>query len=333
MSLDASIGIGVESAYGTAATTTKGYEGHADSWKTTRDFIESVGFRKGLQTARADRRNIVNMGGDGELEVDLLDAGASALLSGVFDTYDGGINDGAGHITHTFTTSTHTTAPSFTAQMIRPTTDNTLVAYTHVGCMATGWTLTSETEKPVTFDAKFDFQDVSHSSTEANFLPVVYPDDARAYDWTGVSLTLKRADGTAVVLDASKFSLTGDLGLNVDRRFLRGSSLKKKPVRAAVPTYEGSLEGDFGGDAVKLYEAFLAGEIISVTATIAGITPGTSIKFEAPAVQLTGESPVASVDDLTKITLPFRVLDPGDGTTAALKVTYVEADPAYNPGG
>jgi hypothetical protein len=314
MSLDASIGIGAESAYGTAATTTKGYEGHADSWKTTRDFIESVGFRKGLQTARADRRNIVNMGGDGELEVDLL---------------DGGVNDGAGHITHTFTTSTHTTAPSFTAQMIRPTTDNTLVAYTHVGCMATGWTLTAETEKPVTFDAKFDFQDVTHSATEASFLPVLYPEDARAYDWTSVALTLKRADGTAVTLDASKFSLSGDLGLNTERRFLRGSSLKKKPVRAAVPTYEGSLEGDFGGDAVKLYEAFLAGEIISITATLTGVTPGTSVKFETPAVQLTGESPVASVDDLTKITLPFRVLDPGDDTTAAIKVTYVEVDPAF----
>lgn len=329
MSLDASIGIGAETAYGTAATTTKGYEGHADSWKTSRDFIESVGFRKGLQTARADRRNIVNMGGDGELEIDLLDAGASALLSGTFDVYDGGTNDGAGHITHVFTTSTHTTAPSFTAQMIRPTTDNTLVAYTHVGCMATGWTLTAETEKPVTFDAKFDFQDVSHSANEANFLPVVYPEDARAYDWTSVALTFKRADGTAVTLDASKFSLTGDLGLNVSRRFLRGSSLKKKPARAAVPTYEGSLEGDFGGDAVKLYEAFLAGEIISVTATLTGITPGTSVKFETPAVQFTGESPIASVDDLTKITLPFRVLDPGDNITAAIKVTYVEVDPAF----
>jgi hypothetical protein len=329
MSLDASIGIGAESAYGTAATTVKGYEGHADSWKTTRDFIESVGFRKGLQTARADRRNIVNMGGDGELEVDLLDAGASALLSGVFDVYDGGVNDGAGHITHTFTTSTHTTAPSFTAQMIRPTTDNTLVAYTHVGCMATGWTLTAETEKPVMFDAKFDFQDVAHTSTEASFLPVVYPEDARAYDWTAVSLSLKRADNSAVVLDASKFSLTGDLGLNTERRFLRGSSLKKKPVRAAVPTYEGSLEGDFGGDAVKLYEAFLAGEIVTLTATLTGLTPGASVTVTTPAIQFTGESPVASVDDLTKITLPFRVLDPGDDVTAAIKVVYVEADPAF----
>jgi hypothetical protein len=329
MSLDASIGIGAESAYGTAATAVSGYEGHADSWKATRDVIESVGFRKGLQTARADRRNVVNMGGEGELEVDLLDAGAAPLLSAVFDQYDGGTNDGAGHITHVFTTGTHSNAPSFTAEMVRPKVEGGLVAYRHVGCMATGWTLDAEVEKAVTFDAKFDFRDVSHTSTEAEFLPVTYPEDARAYDWTGVTLTIKRADGSSVNLDASKFSLTGDLGLNTTRRFLKGSALKAQPVRAAVPTYEGSLEGDFSGEALKLYEAFIAGEIVSVTATLTGATAGTSVKFETPAVQLTGESPEASVDDLTKISLPFRVLDPGDGTTAAIKVTYVEADPAF----
>src|SRR5690606_40638769 len=85
MALDASVGIGREDEYGALAADVEGYEGQADSWKTTREFIESVGFRAGMQTARADRRNIVNMGGEGELEVDLLDAGAGSLLAAAFD--------------------------------------------------------------------------------------------------------------------------------------------------------------------------------------------------------------------------------------------------------
>jgi hypothetical protein len=329
MALDAAIGIGAEATYGTAATTTTGYEGKADSWKTSRDFIESVGFRRGLQTARADRRNIINMGGEGELEVDLLDGGAAPFLSGVFDAYGGASNDGAGKLTHVFHSSTFSAAPSFTAQMIRPTTEGTLVAYKHVGCVATEFTISAEVEKPVTLSAKFDFRDVSHTSDPASFVPIVYPADALAYDWSRTAITLKRADNSSVSVDANKFELTGDLGMNVDRRFLKGTALKAKPVRGAVPTYEGTFEAEFSADGLKVYEAFIAGEVCSLTVDLVGLTPGSSVKVECPAIQFTGESPEASVDDLTTMKIPFRILDPGDGTNDAVKLTYVEHDPAF----
>lgn len=327
MALDAAIGIGEETAYGTAATSTIGYEGKADSWKVTKEFIESVGFRAGMQTARADRRNIVTMGGEGELEVDLLDVGAAALLSAIFDKHS--FTDTANVRVHTFETSTTSGAPSFTAQMIRPTAEGVSVAYRHVGCAATEWELTTEVENAVTLSATFDFQDVSHTTKPTEFLPIVYPAEARAYDWTRTALTLTRA-GVAVPLDVSKLSLSGDLGLKTDRRFLRSSALKKKPVRAAVPTYEGELEGEFTADSLKLYEAFVAGEVLGLRTELVGLTPGTSLRFDLPAIQFTGESPEASPDDLTTHTLPFRVLDPGTGQ-AAITATYTEPKPKTQP--
>ncbi|MDJ0462012.1 phage tail tube protein [Streptomyces sp. H27-C3] len=330
MALDAAIGIGKETTYGTAATGTLGYEGKSDSWKTTREFIESVGFRAGMQTARADRRNIINMGGEGELEIDVLDAGAAALLAGSFDTYNGGIpNATTGLTTHVFETGSNSASPSFTAQMLRPTTDGKTVAYKHVGCVVTEWELTSEVENPVTLTATFDFQDVSHSDKPADALPIVYPDESYVYDWTRTAISLT-IDGNAVIVDANKLELTGDRGMKVDRRFLRGNALKKTPVRAAMPTYEGTLEGEFTTEAVKLYEAFIGGKVGSLVIDFAGILPGTSMKIEAPAIQFTGDSPEASVDDVTVTELPFRVLDPGDGRSA-LKVTYVEPTPGFVP--
>lgn len=323
MALDAAIGIGEETAYGTAPTSTIGYEGKADSWKVAKEFIESVGFRRGMQTARADRRNIVQMGGEGELEVDLLDVGAAALFRAAFDKHT--FTDTGAFRTHVFETAASSAAPSFTAQMIRPAIDGTNVAYRHVGCVATEWELTAETENAVTFNVSFDFQDVSHTSTPAQALPIDYPATARPYDWTRTAITLTRA-GTPVPLDAGKLSLTGDLGLKTDRRFLRSNALKKKPVRAAVPTYEGELEGEFSADSLKLYEAFVAGEVIGFRSDLTGLTAGTSLKIECPAIQFTGESPEASVDDVTVHTLPFRVLDPGDGNPA-IRLTYVEPKP------
>ncbi|WP_367140440.1 MULTISPECIES: phage tail tube protein [Streptomyces] len=327
MALDAAIGIGEETTYGTAPTSTIGYEGKADSWKVTKEFIESVGFRRGMQTARADRRNIIQMGGEGELEVDLLDVGAAALLRSAFDKHT--FTDMGNSRVHVFESGATSGAPSFTAQMIRPTAEGISVAYRHVGCVATEWELTAETENAVSLTVTFDFQDVSHTTVPAQILPIDYPVDARAYDWSRTALTLTRA-GTAVPLDAGKFSLSGDLGMKTDRRFLRGTALKKKPVRAAVPTYEGELEGEFTAESLKLYEAFVAGEVIGLRADLAGLTPGTSLRFDCPAIQFTGESPEASVDDLTTHTLPFRVLDPGDGQ-AAIKATYTEPKPKTAP--
>jgi hypothetical protein len=327
MALDASIGIGRESAYGTLSSTVEGYEGKADSWKTSREFIESVGFRAGMQTARADRRNIVNMGGEGELEVDVLDAGAGSLLAAAFDKVT--VTDATGFRTHVLQTDSVSAAPSFSAQMVRPTVDGTRVAYKHIGCVATEWSLTAEVENAVTLNVKFDFQDVSYTSSAGAIVAPVYPEEAYAYDWTRAAVTLKRG-GVTVAMDATSLELTGDLGMKTDRRFLRGSQLKKKPVRNAVPTYEGTIEGEFSVASIGLYDAFVAGEVCSLVADFDGVIPGASIKVECPAIQFTGESPESAVDEVTVHNLPFRVLDPGDGTPA-IKVTYVEPDPDGGP--
>lgn len=329
MALDASIGIGAETEYGTAATALTGYEGKADSWKASREFIESVGFRAGLQTARADRRTIVNMGGEGEIEADVLDQGAADLLSSCFDKHT--VTEAAGKVTHIFESATVSTAPSFTAQMVRPTVEGTRVAYKHVGCVATEWALTAEVESAVSVKVGFDFQDVTHTKVPGQILTPAYPAEARAYDWTRTAVTLKRGQ-TVMPVDAGTVELTGDLGMKVDRRFLRGNALKRKPVRAAVPTYEGSLEAEFTDATLPLYEAWIAGEVLGLTVDLAGLTPGTSMKVECPAVQLTGESPEASVDDVTTLKAPFRVLDPGDGRPA-VRVTYVEPSATPPSGG
>lgn len=326
MALDASIGIGQEATYGTLSTTVEGYEGHADSWKTTREFIESVGFRAGMQTNRADRRNIVNMGGEGEIEIDVLDAGAGSLFAAAFDKSTVTSN-GDGTRTWVFETSSDMQSPSFSAQMVRPTVDGTKVAYKHLGCVATEWSLTAETEEASVLTVGFDFRDVTHSKNAADIVAPEYPLEAYPYDWTRTNIALTR-DGNAVPLMATKLEVSGDRGLNVDRRFLRGNALKEKPVRNAMPTYEGSLEGEFSVDSLGLYEAFVAGEVCGLVVNMSGLIPGTSLKVEAPAVQFTGESPEASVDELTVHNLPFRILDPGTAGVAAIKVSYTEPEPA-----
>lgn len=321
--MDASFGIGVESAYGTVATAFEGYESKSDSWKSDRQFIESVGFRAGMQTVRANRRNIVNMGGEGEIELDLLDAGAGTLLAAAFDTVTV-TPDGAGMRTHVFKTSDVVESPSFTAQMVRPTTDGGRVAFRYGGCMVTGWTLTAETESAIVFNAACDFQDETYAST--GIVDPVYPEDGFPLDWSRASVSLTRG-GVAAPMNARKLEVTAERGLNTSRRFLRGNALKAVPLRAATPTYEGTLEGEFTSSGLPLYAAFVSGEVCGLTAVFAGLTPGSSLTVALPAIQFTGESPEASLDDLTVQNFPFRILEPESAD--AITATYVEPDPDF----
>lgn len=312
MALDAAISIGAESAYGVAASTTEGYEGQADSWKVAPEFMESKGFRAGLQTVRADRRRIVNMGGEGELELDLLDTGAVSLLRAAFDTTTSAAN------VHTFTTATVATSPSYTVQVLRPKVDSGTVPYKHVGCVITEWEFEQEVDNPLKFKTTFDFQDVSHTGAA---LPITYPEESVAYDWTRATVTLIR-NGTPAVVPVTKWSAKGARGFKTDRRLIRGNPLKAAPKRAELPAYEGELEVEFDSQTLSLYEDFIAGKVLGLQVTYGGVTAGSGFTLAASAIQFTGESPEASLDDLTVMTLPFVILD--SGTAPAVTVTYTE---------
>jgi hypothetical protein len=332
VALDAAISIGTENTYGAPAATTEGYEGKADSWKTTREFIESTGFRAGMQTVRADRRRIVDMGGEGEIECDVLDSGAGSLLRAIFDTL--AVTPGAAGTpsTLTYRTATHTASPSFTAQMLRPKVDGGLVAYKHLGCVATEWEFSQELEEPLSLTASFDFQTVTHTTTAAEFLPIRYPAESVAYDWTRGAVFLTRG-GVETQVAVTQWSAKGTRGLKTDRRAIRANELKRQPKQAALPEYEGELAVEFDTETLPLYESFIKGEIVGLRIVYTGVTKSgngtvSRLEFRAPAIQFTGTSPEASLDELTTMTLPFRVLDPGNGD--AYTAVYSEpsgADP------
>ncbi|MCP3800197.1 phage tail tube protein [Allokutzneria sp. A3M-2-11 16] len=335
--MDAAISINSETAYGVAATgSTEGYEGQGDSWKASREFVESLGFRAGMETVRADRRRIVDMGGEGEIECSVLDSGAGSLLRAVFDSLTVATGAAGAPSTLSYRTATTAGSPSYTVQMIRPLSDGGRVAYRHVGAVVTEWEFEQEVEKALTLKASFDFQTVNHTGVEAEFLPITYPAESIAYDWTRGAVYLTRS-GAETLVPVGKWSLKGARGLKTDRRAVRANPLKRQPKRAELPEYEGEIEAEFESATLPLYEDFVGGAIVGLRISYTGVTKsgnGTTAKLDivVPAIQFTGESPEASLDDLTSMTLPFRALDPGRPGTVSL--TYVEpsgVDPTKPP--
>jgi hypothetical protein len=316
--LDNAVILGKETTYGTAATASRGYEAKADTWKRSQEYIDSTGMRAGLRAQRSDRSRAINMGGEGTIEMDVLSAGFGLVGQSMLGSVTGPTQQ-ASTIAYlsTFTATSDDPSDSFTVQVLRTDVTGTVRSFTHLGSVVTGWSLSHEVGGNLSASLNFDFQDVV---TNVSAGTPTYPSAAEPFDWTQMSATW---NGNPIELRS--FSLDADLGLNVERRFLRNSALKKVPIRSAVPTFEGSMEMEF--ESLTHYNAFTAGTIAPLIVTWTGplIVAGHNFQvvLTLPQVQFTGDSPEVALDDLPKLALPFKALD---GAAAPVTLTYKSTD-------
>ncbi len=59
--LDQVVQVGVESTYGTAVAPTRAYEAKADTFTRDVEYIQSIGFRRDMQTIRSDRDDTISL--------------------------------------------------------------------------------------------------------------------------------------------------------------------------------------------------------------------------------------------------------------------------------
>ena len=317
--LDTAILFGKETTYGTAVSLTHAYEGKADSWKRAQERIESTGFYAGMHAKRSDRIVTVNMGGEGSLEFDVQNKGFGLLLQAMLGSISGPTQIAA---TTAYKSTAATTADdpqdSFTVQVQRTDMGGTQRDFTHHGCVMTGWGLSQEVGGLLVASMNFDFEDVDTSTGGGT---PSYPSSSSPFDWTQLVVSLD-----SVATDVTSVSLDADLALKTDRRFLRGSELKKIPCRMGVPVFTGQIEKEF--EDLDEYADFVAGDIIPITYTWTGATIEGSEVFEVvvtmAACQYTGDSPESNLSDVPTQSLPFEVL--WDGTNPAVQIEYTSTD-------
>ncbi|RMH85145.1 MAG: hypothetical protein D6683_01360 [Actinomyces sp.] len=320
--LDAAVHVGVETTYGTPVTPTRSFEAKADSFKREQAQIESVGFRASMHTVRSDRRRQINMGGSGTLELDVLNKGMGLLLQGLLSSTTGPTLVGTSAYTQQHDSGSTLSGKSFTIQFVRDVVDGSTQAFTHHGCVATGWSISQGTDGFLEMSIDFDFEDVDTATAAAT---PAYPASATGFDWTQAVVTLN----SVAFADARSFELTADLGVKTDRRYLRGSALKKQPRRSGVPSYTGTIEADF--TSTTEYDAFVAGTVMPLNVKWShaanAIETGHTFEFEVDiaAIQFDGESPEASLSDITTQRLPFKVLHDGTNPAVSLKVKSTDS--------
>ena len=321
--LDAIVSVGVETTYGTPVAPTRSFEAQVDPINTRRDFLQSVGIRSGMQTVRSDRSRVVNMGGDGSLELDVLTKGFGMILKGLMGGSAGPTQQAATPAyLQTYTTNADGPTQSWTIQVVRPyVATDTVQQFTAHGCMTTGWSLSQSNDGLAKLKVDFDAEDVDISTAAA---AATYVTGAVPFDWTQCAVSI----GGSAFDPVTSFEFNAETSMKTDRRYLRGSALKKQPVRMAHPTFSGTIQADW--DTITRYNEYVAGTVVTnliVTWTGALISGAYNdlLRLTIPAVQCTGEDPKASITEVTTQALPFKVLH--DGTTA-VTLEYVSTDTA-----
>ena len=319
--LDQVVTVGVESTYGTAQTSTvRSYEAKADTFQRDVEYLQSIGLRRDMQTIRSDRDDTISLGATGSIEFDILNKGAGLLLQHVLGSTSGPTQQGstAAYRSSFATTDTGPTG-SYTVQVSRVDSGGTLRPFTYEGCTATGFNIAQELGSNLVFTLNFDAENEQVSTGEAT---PSYPTDAVPFNYTNTVIAI---DGTAAT-NFTSFTLDGDLGMKTDRRFLNGTATKGQPKRSAVPSYTGSISAEFKD--LTDFNKFAAGTEFSINASWNGASIVSPYNYEVvisiPVAKFTGSSPVASLDDLTMIDLPFVVLD--NGSSAAITMTYTSTD-------
>ena len=322
--LDQVVQVGVESTYGTAVAPTRAFEAKADTWARDVEYIESVGFRKDQQTIRSDRHDTISIGATGSIEVDVLNKGMGLILQHALGGSSGPTQQGgtAAYL-QTFETNDVGPATSYTVQVGKVDSNGGLQSFTYEGSVITGWNISADLGSAVSMT--FDFDSEAEQNTTALASPS-YPSGTDVFVYTDVTVEI---DDSAVSSFQS-FSLDGDLGMKTDRRFLKGSAVKGQPLRNALPSYTGSLSGEF--QTMGNYEKFVAGTLFKLEfiATMGTAIAGSYYPLfhvTMPKCVFTGSTPTASLDDLTTIELPFTVLD--DGSNAAVKIEYQSTDTSF----
>ncbi len=315
--LEAQVHIGLESEYSVAVTPNVSLEVENDNISAEREDLESIGMRAGLVGLREDRQRSIVQGASGTLEVPMLTRGLEALLAAAVGYYE---FDGSGaRNKHTFIADPLGSDRSFTAVVGRPDVSGNVTTWTYPGGRVVSWKLSQAVGEVGKLECETNFANETFSDATAMPTPA-YPEGAQMVVWgdSSVQYRVQGADDW-VSLDTKQFELSVDNALDVERRFLRNSTWKKKPVRAGLIVAEGSLECEF--DTTTLYNLIhnnTVCELRSVWETPLPAGGTATITVEFGGIVFRGETPNVSLDSLPEQSVSFKGLDAGQVYPTAL---------------
>lgn len=310
--MDHQLGVVDEVTYGTAVTVSRFFEFNSEGISESEGRTEGDPLRVGSAYMREDRFTPYFAGAAGTIQLDVMDKGFGFWLEHMLGAVS---SSGAGPYTHTGEEG-DLYGTSFTAQVNRPfNPSGTDQAFTYSGGKVTGWTLSNSVDSNLVCDLDVDFQTVS---TAIALETASYPASMNPLTWAGGVISIGGSD-----YDVTEVSIKGDNGYNVERRQIRGDTLKKEPT-SARRSVEVSLSADFDSltQRNRAHAAARADALASFTGTW---TFGTSsLQVSIPSLRF--DAWEGAVGGAEAITQSLTAVGRYNGTDSPVSLIYVTDD-------
>jgi len=320
--MNTQLGVVDESTYGTPVTVTRFFEFNSESIKLDQGRNESAGLRVGARTLRSDRFEPFRRGAAGDIEFDVPTKGFGWWLKHMLGAVATGTVTDANY-THTGTEGA-LVGDSFTLQLNRPfNPSGTAQAYTYHGCKVIGWELSCDADGVLVASISIDAEDEDTTTALAS---ASYPSDYRIFTFAGAAVTI---GGSAVEL--KRFAVSAEIPMDTERRYLRGSSLKKEPTENGMRVYSFEAEADFAD--LTQYNRFRAAARADTLAAIVATFDGPVAHGGTTLPRLTVTIPAARFDAVEQniagpeglmSTISGRAL--WDGTNSPVTLAYRSTD-------
>ena len=315
------VGYGAESTYGTRVVPARFLEFTEEDVSLELEQLDSAGLRAGQTVLRSDRQATIRMGAAGSITHEFARLGMGLLLLHALGAV--AITTPAGATL----TRRHTYTPGslvgkfLTTQIGRPDTGGVVRPFDYVGCKVATFEINQSVGEYLTYTHELDAQDELTNQTLA---VASYPWPNAIFHWGQCAVTVGGSD-----IDDVEFSLSGDNGLKRDRRFLRGSALKKEPIRQAMTGCEGTASGEVASFAN--YTSFVAGgailPIVATWTSAALIEAGFPFKLTITlaACRAKGNTPNVGGPDVLEHEIEFDVLDDGVSPPVSIVLDTTDA--------
>lgn len=314
---DCSVGLGVESVYGTAVARTRWFEFLDESFNFVKNVKQGVGLRVGSRVARSGRRVVASAEGSGDLTIEAVTKGLGLL-------WQLGLGSGtstlvsAGLYQQVFTLGD--AMPSATIQKGIPRADGTVDAYTFTGCMVESLTIDCPNADNVKVKTSWNAKDMTTATayTAPSYAtgPSVFTFAHGAVYSGALTAPTATALGSAATPVASirSGSITIKHNLKTDRYNCGGGGRKEKPF-AGIREISGSLVAEYADAAFR--DAIVNDTSMTLVKTF---TAGLDVlQIVIPDVRFDGDIVKASTD-LAMQDIKWTGLD---GLTAAQPIWIV----------
>jgi hypothetical protein len=302
--LDAQLGVGLQSAYGTYQAPDRFYEFDSAALSPDVKKLRSRG-RGGGQYQRASRVRTSIGGGSGTLTLDAVTKGIGRLLYLAFGQVATTQIDTTAEYRHRFTPdAVGLRGIAGTVQGGWPMADTgTVQPISCIGGKITETKFSCAMDDLLKITTTWDFQKLV---TTEPLEPDSYPQGAVPFTFLDGELTI---DGSSAATVKS-VDATMTRPLKIDRRSFGGN--KREPLQNG----ELAVTGEFGSEfeSVDAYDAWVTGEqLADLVLTFLGPTiPTTTNPYKlvmtVPLLEYDGSAPTVDSDDVLEQTLPFKAL-------------------------